>query len=101
MDPLRGKTEFLSNKTIKVNPNKGKQGGIPRKESPRIANPKSDPNWCQMKLVPRHPRGNYNKDPSGSNSEIPVKAKGDPQRESPLSFKPKYDPSGHKKEINS
>ena len=45
--PLQGKTEFLENKTIKVNPNWGKQGGIPEKESPEIVNNKSDPNGRQ------------------------------------------------------
>ena len=67
--------EFLANKTIKVNPNGGKQGGIPEKESPGIANNKSDPNGRQTELVPRRPRGNFNKDPNGSNSAVPAKAK--------------------------
>ena len=31
LNPLWGKTYFLANETIKVNPNKGKQGGIPEK----------------------------------------------------------------------
>ena len=101
VNPLQGKLEFLANKTIKVNPNGGKQGGIPEKESTGIANPKSNPNGLQKKLVPRRPRENSNKDPSGSNSNVPAKAKRNPQRESTLSFTPKYDPSGHQKEINS
>ena len=50
---LQGKLNFLANKTIKVNPNGGKQGGIPEKESLGIANPKSNPNGLQTKLVPR------------------------------------------------
>ena len=33
--------EFLANKNIKVNPNGGKQGRIPEKESPGIANKKA------------------------------------------------------------
>ena len=43
-------------RTIKVNSNGGKQGGIPEKESPGIPNPKDDPNGRQMELVPRLPR---------------------------------------------
>ena len=78
VNPLRGKTEFLANETVKVNPNGGKQGGIPKKESTGIANKKSDPNGRQKELVPRHPQGNSNKNPSGSNSAVPVEAKGNP-----------------------
>ena len=78
VNPLRGKTEFLADETIKVNPYGGKQGGIPEKESPGIVNNKSDPNGRQKELVPRHPRGNSNKNPSGSNSAVPPNAKGDP-----------------------
>ena len=63
---------------IKLNPNRGKQGGIPEKESPGIANNKSNPNGCQKELVLRRPRGNSNKDPSGSNSAVPAKPKGNP-----------------------
>ena len=84
--PLWGKTEFLANKNIKVNPNGGKQGGIPEMESSGIANNKSDPNGRQKELVPRRPRRNSNKNPSGSNSAVPAKAKGNPQRESPFEF---------------
>ena len=54
VNPLRVKTEFLANKTIKINPNGGKQGVIPEKESQGIANNKSDPNGRQKELVPRH-----------------------------------------------
>ena len=32
----------------RVNPNGGKQGGIPEKESPGISNPKGNPSWRQM-----------------------------------------------------
>ena len=78
VNPLRGKMEFLANETIKVNPTGGKQGGIPEKKSPGIVNNKSDPNRRQTELVPRRPRGNSNKDPSGSNSEVPAKAKRNP-----------------------
>ena len=84
VNPLRGKTEFLANETVKVNPNGGKQGGIPKKESPGIANNKSDPNGRQKELVPRRPRGNSNKKPSGSNSAVPAEAKGNPRRKIPF-----------------
>ena len=86
VNPLRGKTKFLANETIKVNPNEGKQGGISKKESPGIANNKSDPNGRQKELFPRRMRGNSNKNPSGSNSAVPEKAKGNPRRESPFEF---------------
>ena len=86
VNPLRGKTDFLANKTIKVNPNGGKQGVIPKKESPGIANNKSDPNGRQKELILRRPRGNYNKNPSESNSAVPSKSKGNPRRESPFEF---------------
>ena len=62
-----GENVFPPEQTIKLNPNGGKQGGIPEKESPGIANPKRDPNGRQTELVPRRPRENSNKDPSGSN----------------------------------
>ena len=78
LNPLRGKTEFLANKTIQVNPNGRKQGGITEKESPGIANNKSDLNKRQTESVPRQPQGNSNKDPSGSNSKVPSKAKRNP-----------------------
>ena len=88
------------NKTIKVNPNGGKQGGIIEKEYPGIAKNKSDPNGRKTELVPRRPQGNSNKDPSGSNSALPVKANKNPEGNPHLSFTTKYDPSGHQKEIN-
>ena len=40
-----GENGVLANETIKVTPNEGKQGGIPKKESPGIANNKSDPRF--------------------------------------------------------
>ena len=86
VNPLRGKMDFLANETIKVNPNGGKQGIIPEKESPGIANKKSDPNGIQKELVPRRPQGNSNKNPSGSNSVVPTKSKGNHRREFPFEF---------------
>ena len=80
VNPLRGKMEFLANKTIKVSPNGGKERGIPEKESPGIVNNKSDPKGRQTELVPRRLRGNSNKDPIGSNSTEPAKAKRNTQK---------------------
>ena len=74
------------NKTIKLNPNGGKQGGIPEKESPGIANNKIDPNGRQTELVSKRPLGNSNKDPRGSNSAAPEKVKGNLRKESPFKF---------------
>ena len=100
VNPLRGKTEFLVNETVKVNPNGGKQGGIPKKESPGIVNNKSDPNGRQKELVPRRLRGHSNKNPSGIKSAVPAKAKKNPQRESPFKFYnqvlSKWAPKGNK-----
>ena len=44
VNPQQQEMEFLANETVKVNPNGGKQGGIPEKEYLGIANNKSDPN---------------------------------------------------------
>ena len=102
VNPLRGKPEFLANENIKVNPNEGKQGRIPKKESPGIANYKSDPNRRQKELVLRRPQGNSNKNLSRSNSVVPAKTKRALPKGNPLlNFTPKYDQSGHQKEINS
>ena len=97
VNPLRIKMEFLANKTIKVNPNGGKQGGITEKESPGIADNKCDLNGSQKELVPRRLRGNSNKNHSRSNSAVPAKPKGNPH----LNFTPQYGQSGYQKEINS
>ena len=74
--PLRGETEFLANKTIKVNPNGRKTRGNPQEGISGIVNNKSDPNGRQKELVPRRPRGNSNMNPSVSNSAVPAEAKG-------------------------
>ena len=37
----------------RLNPNGGKQRGIPEKKCPGIANPKGDPSWRQTELIPR------------------------------------------------
>ena len=73
--PTTGENVVPRERTIKVNPNGGKQGRIPEKESPRIANPKSDPNGRQTGLVLRCPRENSNEDPSGVHSESLAKTK--------------------------
>ena len=103
--PPIGENVVPCEQTIRVNPNRGKQGGIPEKESRGIANPKVDPNGRQTELVPRRPRGNSNEDPSGRQKEViprhQRKHKGIHKRESPGIFTPKYDPSKHQKEINS
>ena len=77
--PPTGENLVPREQTIKVIPNGVKQGGIPEKEYLGIANPKSDPNGCQTELFLRRPRGNSNKDPSGSNSEVPDKKRGIPE----------------------
>ena len=59
LNPLQEKTKFLAKKTIKVNPNGGKQGGIPEKESLGISNNKSDPYERQKELVPRRQREKF------------------------------------------
>ena len=96
---------FPRKRTIRVNPNGGKQGGIPEKESLGIANPKVDLSGCQTELVLRCPRENSNEDPSWrQNKLIPRhqrKRRGIPKNESPEIFTPKYDPSWLQKEINS
>ena len=101
VNPLRGKTEFLANETVQVNPNGGKQGGIPKKESPGIANNKSNPNGRKKELVPRRPRGNSNKNPSGSNSDVLAEAKGNPRREIPFEFYAQVRSERAQKRINS
>ena len=42
-----------------VNPNGGKQGGIPERESPGIENPKGVLSWRQKELIPRCQRDNF------------------------------------------
>ena len=46
----------------RVNPKGGKQGVIPEKESPGIANTKGYPIWLQTELIPRFQRENSNRD---------------------------------------
>ena len=73
-------------RTIKVNHNRGKQGGIPEKEYPGIANPKGDPNKCQTELVPRRPRQNSKLISNGSNLKALAKAKMNPLKRISFEF---------------
>ena len=68
--PPTGENAVPLELTIRVNPNRVKQGRIPEKESPGITNPKGDLNGPQMELVPRRPQENSNKDPSGRQKEV-------------------------------
>ena len=54
----------------RVNPNRGKQGGIPKKESLGIANHKVDPSCHKKELIPRFQRDNANEDPSWRQKEL-------------------------------
>ena len=53
-----------------LNPNGGKQGGIPEKESLGIANTKGDRSWRQTELIPRCQLENSNEDPSWCQKEL-------------------------------
>ena len=90
---------------IRVNPNRGKQGGIQEKESPGIANPKGDPSWRQMELIPMCHRYNSNKDSSWLQKELILrrqrKQRWIPKKESRGILIPKGDPSWLQKEVNS
>ena len=68
---------------IRVNPNGGKKGGIPEKESPGIANPKGDMSWRQTELIPRCQRENSNEYPSWHQKELILRR----QLRSPLGMK--------------
>ena len=100
VNPQRGKCSS-SQTNNQGKPQRGKTRRNPEKEYPEIANPKGDPNGRQTKLVPRRPQENSNEDPGGSNSEAPAKAKMNPQKGIYFGLTPKYDPSGHQKEINA
>ena len=98
--PPRGENWVPCEQTIKVNPQRGKTRRNPDKESPRIANNKSDPNGQQKELVPRRPRKKSNKNPSGSKSAVTAKSKGDPRKESPFKLyaqlRSEWAPKGNK-----
>ena len=74
----------------RLNPNRGKQGGIPEKKSPGIANTKGDPSWRKTELVLRCQRENYNEDLSCRQKDLiprrQQKQRGTPEKESPGIF---------------
>ena len=88
----------------RVNPTRGKQGGISETESPEISNPKDDPSWRQTELIPRCLWENSNKDLSCYQKELFTRRqrnqRGIPEKEYPGIFIPKGDPSWRQKEIN-
>ena len=84
--PPTGENIVPREQTIKVNPNMGKQGGIPEKEYPGIANPKGDPNKCQTELFTWRPRKNSNEDSNGSNLKALAKAKMNPLKRISFEF---------------
>ena len=54
----------------RVNPDGGKQGGISKKESTGITNPKGFPSWRKTELIPRCQRDNSYEDPSWRQKEL-------------------------------
>ena len=66
-----------------VNPNRGKQRGIPEKESLGIPNPRGDTSWRQKESIPR----------------CEQKQRGIPEKESPGISNPKGDLSWRQKEV--
>ena len=86
-----------SERTIKVNPNRGKQGGIHEKESFEIANNKSDPNGRQKELIPRCPREIPTRITAEVSPQYQQKQRGIPKGNPHLNFTPKYDQSGHQR----
>ena len=103
--PQRGENVGPHKRVSRVNPNRGKQGGIPEKKSLGIANPKGYPSWCQTELIPRCQRENSNEDPSWCQKELiprcQRKKRGKPEKESPGIFITKGYQSWRQKEINS
>ena len=99
--PPTGENVVPRKRTIRVNPNEEKQGGIPEKGYPGIANPNGDQSWRQTELVLRCPRENSNEDPSWRQKELiprhQQKQRGITKKESPGGFTPKYDPSWRQK----
>ena len=103
--PPTGENVVPCKRIIRVNPNGGKQGGIPEKESTGIANTKGDLSWRQTELIPRCPQENSNEDPSWRQKELFLrhqrKRRGIPKKESPGIFTPKYNLRWLQKKINS
>ena len=69
--PPTGGNVVPHEQTIKVNPNRGKQGQNPQE---------GISGGHQMELVPRRPQENSNENLSGSNSMAPAKAKINPRK---------------------
>ena len=103
--PTTGENIVPHKQISRVNPNRGKQGGIPEKESPGIANPKDDPSWRQTELILRCQQENSNKYLSLRQKELlprrQRKQRGIPEKESPGIFIPKGDPIWRQKETIS
>ena len=68
--PPTGENVIPRKQIIKVNPNRGKQGGIPEKESPGIANTKGNPNGHQTELLPLGFSLEFSRQTLGSRHEI-------------------------------
>ena len=85
--PPTGENLVLHERINRVNPNGGKQGEIPEKESPGIANPEGNPSWHQTELILRCQRENSNKDLNWRQNELiprrQRKRKGIPEKEYP------------------
>ena len=58
-NPQRGENVVPRDRTIRVNPNRGKQGRIPKKESTGIANPKGDPSGPSNGIISEVPAGKF------------------------------------------
>ena len=84
--PPTGENVVPHERIIRVNPNRRKQVGIPKKESLEIENPKGNPIWRQTELILRCQRENSNEDPSWRQKELfprpQRKQKGIPKKES-------------------
>ena len=98
-----GKYVVPQKQIIRVNPNRGKQGGIPEKEYPKIANNRGDPSWRQTELILMCQRENSNGDPSWHQKNLITrcqrKQRGILERESLGIFIPKGDLSWRQKDV--
>ena len=70
-----------------VNPNGGKQGGKPERESTGIENPKGDPSWHQKELFTRCQGENSNENPSWCQKELIPRHQREVWRQRNLKFK--------------
>ena len=87
-NPPTGENLVPHEQISRVNPSRGKQGGISEKEYKGIANTKGDQSWRQTELIPRCQRENSNEDPSWHQKELITrcqkKQRRIPERESPF-----------------